>query len=444
MTFSLLTVGLSLSIFFTYYLKQERIDLLDNQLRENALILVNSELETIAKIDFEEAEKLINNELGTNRIGKVFIIRNNKNQIIFKSKSAKLLKADFPQAPQKFTIKIDSKTYRVLNLQLPKKPDRTLQVAVLLDTEDFEWSFIFKKLLVYILICTSPIILISFFLTRYLLSPVRLLSLHLEQVGAELKSMGEISLLPKYFDRFTDDSFINNDEFSVLLKTISSLLERINLNYKITKPWSYQLAHEIKTPLAILNFDIDAAKEKEANIEEISQSMKSQVSRISNTVNDFLAWATMSNSLAENNLFGVKVINTIEFLIDSFEKIYPGRIHLVKTDGFSIISNPNHLMQVLNNIIENALKYSDNRVEISIQDSKIIVRDYGLGIPAPVLERIGQPFNFGNEKNLKKGTGLGLAWVITLSKFYNWTIDFQVTDNGTLITIDFSKSHYQV
>jgi two-component system sensor histidine kinase QseC len=90
------------------------------------------------------------------------------------------------------------------------------------------------------------------------------------------------------------------------------------------------------------------------------------------------------------------------------------------------------------------LNYSsaDSKVTIETFDSFLRVTDTGSGIPDEVLARIGQPFNCGPQlPQLKhKRSGLGLAWINTITKIYNWNLAIQSGHSGTTITIKFTKN----
>ncbi len=436
-TFSLLLIGISFSILFSYYLSTERLNIIDNQLNASANVLFHSNLKNLMEVDFEKSDKLINDLLGPNRIGKIFYIRNEKDEIIFRSKSAILAKFEFPLGPNKFTIKNGDKTFRVLNLSFPGNSVMTLQSAIILDTEDFQLMYIFKKLMLYLLIIFLPILGLAILLTNYILKPLTILSAHLEQVGLKLKKSGVVDDLPLYFDQFKKSNVFKKDEFGILINSISSFFDRLNLYYKITKPWSYQLAHEIKTPLSILNIEIDSLTPKD---ELIAIAMKEQVEKISHTVSSFLDWATIENSFNDSNLYAIRISNYLEKIKNDLDKIYPNRIKLNVDSNFTLICNPDHLIQVISNIIINSLKHSNFDVEIQTDKYLIAFIDYGEGIPAKVLERYGQPFNFG--QSLTKGNGLGLAWISTLSKFYNWDINFEKNESNFTTRIDFSKNSF--
>lgn len=441
---SLSAVGLALSVSFNYYLNTERLELIDLQLRESAVSLVNSELADIKKINFEEAEQLISEELGSNRIGKFFIIRNDDAQILFKSGSASLIDIDPPRTPQIYTYDVKGKSVRILNLNLPKRPGRTLQIGAIVDPTLNDFWFISNKLAFYLVITIIPILIFSIILTNYLLNPLKLMANHLQLAAYDLKNLKPVPVLPKKLIKYTKKNYFNNDEFSILVENTSDLLERININYKMTKPWTYQLAHEIKTPLSILSFDVESLAEEKLKDQSLIGSMNEQIERISNIVSQFLEWASVENTQQKDNLFAIRIRGSIEDQIEGLNRLHPGRLEYTKKEDFVVISNPQHLQQLITNLLTNALNYSSSTTPVVIEsfDNTLRIIDHGNGIPKEVLERIGQPFNQGPHlPNIKhKRTGLGLAWINTLTKLYNWNLDITSSKEGTTITIKFTKN----
>ena len=443
MLLSLSTVGIALSISFSYYLNDTRLELIDHQLRASAVALVNSELADIKKIKFKESERLIAEELGTPGISKFFIIRDVRGEIIFKSIRATLMDINPPTYPQFYTYKNRGQTIRILNLYLPTKSNRSLQLGAILDPTLFDWDFISKKISIYLAMILIPILILAIILTNYLLRPLKQMAYHLQIATDDLQNLMPVPSLPKTLTMYTKKSYLNKDEFSNLVENTNLLLERININYKITKPWTYQLAHEIKTPLSILQFDVESLNDTKRNTPSIINSMNEQIGNISKTVSQFLEWASVENTQQKNNLFAIRIRSTIEEQIRNLERIYPGRIDYLLKEDFTVISNPQHFQQLIINLLTNALNYSPENSHVIIEsfDNTLKVTDHGGGIPKEVLQRIGQPFNCGPQilQIKHKQSGLGLAWINTLSKLYNWDLDIHSGDSGTVITIKFIK-----
>lgn len=436
-------MGIILSVSFSYYLNETSLELIDHQLRASAVALVNSELADIKKIKFKESERLITEELGTPGFRKFFIIRNQKGEIIFKSIRAALMDINPPNYPQFYTYKTKGQTIRILNLYLPTKSNRSLQIGAILDPTLFNWNIVSRKIAIYLALILIPILVTAIILTNYLLRPLKQLASHLQMATSDLQNLMPVPGLPRTLIKYTKKSFLNKDEFSALVENTNHLLERININYKITKPWTYQLAHEIKTPLSILHFDVESLSDAKPNTPSIINSMNEQISRISNTVSQFLEWASVENTQQKSNLFAIRIRSSIEDRVRNLERIHPGRIEYAIKEDFTVISNPQHFQQLINNLITNALNYSPESSHVIIEsfDNTLRVTDFGKGIPKTVLERIGQPFNCGPQilPVEHKGSGLGLAWINTISKLYNWDLDINSNDTGTVIAVKFIK-----
>jgi signal transduction histidine kinase len=98
--------------------------------------------------------------------------------------------------------------------------------------------------------------------------------------------------------------------------------------------------------------------------------------------------------------------------------------------------------QMIQNLIGNALKYSMDRVLVRISENRFEVIDAGPGLPQAVVERFGLPFNIGPHKERfsnvgPRSTGLGLAWVVTICKLYNWTISHHREHGKTVLRVEF-------
>lgn len=433
-----LVTGTALSIIFSYYLSTERIKLIDYQLRETANLLINSDISKLDKYDFEKADEMINVELKDNRIGKLFYIFNDKKEILFKSKAAILSRASFPTSPVYLTQKYKNKIYRVLNLNLPEIKDRTLQVALILDTEDFEIYFTLKKLITYLLIVSIPIYLVSYLLTTFLFNPIVLLANYLKKVGFELKQKGEIPPKPDYFKTYNEQK--KKDEFSILINEVDSFIDKLSLYNKVSKPWSYRLAHELKTPLSYAILEIDEIKDLNENQLKQIINVKKYLKKVSELISSFLDWSTSDSSFKDVDHYSINMGKSIKENVTEFNQFYSNRIKYNLNNNFNLICNPIHLNNVLTNLISNSLKYTGDRVEIYLENYKLTIIDFGPGLPDSVNQGLGQPFNFGNKE--KKGNGLGLAWVMTICKLYFWEINFiKNTDNFTVV-INFSKSKF--
>jgi hypothetical protein len=118
-----------------WLVREERLALIDQQVRDTASALLDSELMDLRLVQIEEVEDILTEELGETRIGKFFVIRDGNGQVVYESASAKVLPLlEVPQDPQWITIQEKGQYIRALNLRLPRIQNRSMQVGVVLDS----------------------------------------------------------------------------------------------------------------------------------------------------------------------------------------------------------------------------------------------------------------------------------------------------------------------
>lgn len=172
--------SVSVIVLHAAFLRRERLTLIDQQVRATATALFNSELSDLRKFSIEHVDDIISEELGESRFGKFFIVRNSKGDIIFESSSAKFLpRKDIPRNNTWITLETEENFIRVLNLKLPRIPDRTLQVGVVWTSELVHPKYFSFSTLVLFLAVLGVGSIASLFLTSFLLRPIARLSDHI-------------------------------------------------------------------------------------------------------------------------------------------------------------------------------------------------------------------------------------------------------------------------
>jgi two-component system sensor histidine kinase QseC len=248
--------------------------------------------------------------------------------------------------------------------------------------------------------------------------------------------------LPKRLTRYTHGFWSRSDEFSSLLSSVQKLIDRINLNYKLTRSWTLQMAHELKTPLAIVRAETEAKTKAKLLPPAYSEDVIKEVQQMSEIISQFLEWAELENSQLQKDLHALRIKAVVKTVAARLNKISPDRIRLELGADFPVFANPHHLDQLISNLMTNALKFSPSseQIEVLTSEDTLIIRDRGVGIPTEVQERIGEPFNIGShEDDSPSGNGLGLAWVLTVAKLYQWKFELQTGANGTEVRIRFPK-----
>lgn len=197
------------------------------------------------------------------------------------------------------------------------------------------------------------------------------------------------------------------------------------------------VSHELKTPLTSIKgfaetlkyVDDDETRKKFLNI------IDEEAERLTRLINDIL---TLSN--IEQNKVTIKEVFMPETIIDdvyTLMKIEAEKkkinLKVNKNSNKELRGNPDKFKQMMINLVENAIKYSEEEDNVTISTSyednkvKIVVEDTGPGIPEKDLSRIFERFYRVDKarSRAKGGTGLGLAIVKHIVKAFNGTIDVE-------------------
>lgn len=426
-----------------YFFSRQRVKLIDAQLKETTELLLNSKEFRVAVSNPKTLEHEISKILRGRRIGKVFAIRSKEGAVLFESENLNLIQIKPPISPRKVSVETDEQFIRVINAEVPENSGSILQVAVVLDRNFITWQILNYKVANYIIAIVTVLFAVSVLLTLLLLSPLRMLISHLSRATADLSNLKEVEPLPRSFLKFTDGLWSRSDEFGKLIEAVGKLIRRINLNHKLTRSWTYQMAHELKTPLAV----ISAVTESRSKLGEIApaaaKAISTEVKQMSGTINEFLDWAELESSHLSKELHSIKVSKMLRHIATRIENIEPNRLLIKTEDEISVFAKPVHLDQLMTNLITNALKFSAGQgpVVVELVGRELRVKDLGAGVPSEVLERLGEPFNVGsNEHGDLVGSGLGLAWAVTIARLYGWKFDLETSSQGTIAKLDFGAA----
>ena len=207
------------------------------------------------------------------------------------------------------------------------------------------------------------------------------------------------------------------------------------------------VTHELKTPIASIKLYLETLKRRklsEDKRQEFYDIMLSDNSRLLQTVEQVL-----QASRARANQEDLRNVTKIDLnaLIEEAVAMTRNRHHLreedlsfTKNDAlFEIRGEHNELLSVLTNLLDNAVKYSTEKIKISVRarnlDRKnviIRIRDEGIGIPEGDLKRVFKRFyrvaNLTTQK--KKGTGLGLFIVKSIIRNHGGRITAESDGEG--------------
>ncbi|WP_047983475.1 cell wall metabolism sensor histidine kinase WalK [Ornithinibacillus californiensis] len=229
----------------------------------------------------------------------------------------------------------------------------------------------------------------------------------------------EIFLIRANFSTVTDD----DDEITGFITVISDVTEQEKIEQE-RREFVSNVSHELRTPLTTMKSYLEALIDGEWKNEAIAPKFldvtQNETERMIRMVNDLLQLSKIDNKEQQMQKERTDFISLFHHIIDRFEMNAPEHIAFVRdlpNEKLFVWIDKDKLMQVLDNIISNAIKYSPEGGTVTCKVIKhrhqlmVSITDEGMGIAYDKLDKIFERFYRVDKARTRKlgGTGLGLA-----------------------------------
>ncbi|MGL5599439.1 MAG: two-component system sensor histidine kinase PhoQ [Silvania sp.] len=217
-------------------------------------------------------------------------------------------------------------------------------------------------------------------------------------------------------------------ELTSLVSNLNRLLKSERDRYDKYRTTLTDLAHSLKTPLAVLQSTLRSLRRTKLSVDDAEPVMLEQISRISQQIGYYLHRASMRSGSALLSRELHPVAPLLDSLTSALNKVYQRKgvnITLDISPEISFVGEKNDFMEVMGNLLDNACKYCLEFVEVSARVSDdqlhIIVEDDGPGIPRGKRDQV---FDRGQRADtLRPGQGVGLSVARDIVEQYNGRID---------------------
>ncbi len=192
------------------------------------------------------------------------------------------------------------------------------------------------------------------------------------------------------------------------------------------------VTHELKTPVASIRLYLETLQSRpvdDAKRNEFYKIMLDDTDRLMGTIEQVLRTGRIGASGRKlSNVARVELTDIVEACVQrarSLNHLEDAALHYAPAEPAAVMGDRDELQAAIANLIDNAVKYSDKSVNVTVQTAKVDnrfvtvrVRDQGVGIPKPELKQIFKRFYrvSGPLAMRVKGTGLGLFIVRSVAK----------------------------
>lgn len=300
------------------------------------------------------------------------------------------------------------------------------------------------------MIATGIIILLSsigtYFISRRALIPLHDLSTKIGKIQAQ--NLSESLEIPD-----------SNDEISQLTASFNKMLSRLDDAFTAQKQFSASAAHELRTPLAVMQTNLEVfARKKTPSTEEyqeIFSLIQEQTGRLSHLA-EILLDMTGIQTVERSETISLAEL-TEEVFCDLASVAEQKQIELIQRDGDCTVTGSYLLLyRAVYNLVENAIKYNhpSGKVTVTLHPGKVIldassqphpadcafieISDTGIGISPEYQEKIFAPF-FRVDKSRSRamgGAGLGLALVTEIARQHGGQVKvLESNEKGSTIAL---------
>ena len=290
------------------------------------------------------------------------------------------------------------------------------------------------------------ILIFSFVLNRYFLKPIQNLVNYTNKIkNKEHKKINIDSLKSR------------NDELGLLSKSLDDMTLELQKRISHAENFSTDLVHEIRNPLASLKSAseiLNDTKDADERLKLIN-ILSHDVQRIERLITDYSQILKDEVALSKEKFKKIDLIPIIKSVVDDYNNIYQAKrginISFLNDGSKSYVINgiENRIEQIIANLLDNAISFSDDNKNIDIKISKnlekqivINILDEGPGFKERDTSKIFQRFYSNRPDKFGQHSGLGLNIVKNLTDLHNASINaLNRTDKrGANLEIIFSKA----
>ena len=292
-------------------------------------------------------------------------------------------------------------------------------------------------------IATTIIILLSsvctYFLTKKTLTPLQKLTSEVSQIQAQ--NLSTQLAVPN-----------SKDEIAQLTSSFNEMLTRLDNAFSTQKQFSANAAHELRTPLAVLqtNLEVFEKKQKPEMIEyrQLFTMIKEQTARLSQLVGTLLDMTNLKSVPRTDQVSLEELVDEVFCDLDPIAEKAGISIHFNDSSNQDLHTDVTGsyvlLYRAVYNLVENAIKYNRPHGSVSVSvkqengQAMVLVTDTGIGISPENQKKIFDPF-FRVDKSRSRamgGAGLGLALVDSIAREHGGSVKvLESNEKGSIIAL---------
>jgi two-component system, OmpR family, sensor histidine kinase MprB len=225
-----------------------------------------------------------------------------------------------------------------------------------------------------------------------------------------------------------------DDELSRLGTTFNAMLDSLEGALRSQRQLVADASHELRTPLTSLRTNIDLLRQgvtlSEGDRERLLRDVTDELEELTTLVANIVDLARGSQRYL--HLQQLRLDELAERVVERARARFPHLDFTLAGEPTTVWGDLDELDRAISNLVENAAKWSDRdgRVELTIADGEVVVRDHGPGVPVADRPFIFDRFYRSESARSQPGSGLGLAIVRQIAESHGGRVEVDEAPGG--------------
>ena len=211
------------------------------------------------------------------------------------------------------------------------------------------------------------------------------------------------------------------------------------------------IAHEIRTPLTLINGPLESLAEMDIKDHEIKknvQLMQRNISELLTLINQILDFRKVDANKVTMNF----VVGNISAIVDEvYQEFLPMALSINKKIELHMPELPVHALidrgsfiKILNNLFSNAIRYSEHTIDVELEEDDmqfyLIIKNDGEIVPPEMGDKIFDPFyQLKKNANINASSGIGLSLARSLAELHHGVLLYKSNDGLNIFTLAIPK-----
>ena len=248
----------------------------------------------------------------------------------------------------------------------------------------------------------------------------------------------------------------SGDEFDHLAENLNRMLDRIESLLENLNQLSGSIAHDLRTPLNRLHQTLEDARSRITEPVELEKAIDQALVDSESLQGTFAALLRISEIESKSRRAAFMPINlsaTVANIVEVYSPVAESEGKMLTSKiagGLEFIGDEELLVQMLANLVENAIKHTPPRTNLRVELKKenqcavTEISDNGSGIPEKERKKVFERFYRLEQSRTTPGNGLGLALVAAIAELHSISVALEDNNPGLRVVMSFpdNEAHY--